>query len=289
MDREAAEAFVALARSGHYGDAASALLVSQPALTRRIQRLESALGVRLFDRGRHGARLSVAGRELAPLIDSWVDADDRLLRQAGLLEHGVSGTLRLGFGMSSVDIAPQAVARYRHRFPGVAVTLDDMSSTQQLDLVESGQLDAGFVRTAAAAGQPQLRRRQVGRDRLALARAVGARNAAATDLLTDRPVIALEPERGPGLYRQITEWLRAHGLTITVGQRAHDLLTVLALVAADAGIAVVPASSKRTAPRGVRITHLPSPAADWTISLVWRADSGSVTLREFLAAQAEPG
>lgn len=63
MDREAAEAFVALARSGHYGDAASALLVSQPALTRRIQRLESALGVRLFDRGRHGARLSVAGRD----------------------------------------------------------------------------------------------------------------------------------------------------------------------------------------------------------------------------------
>lgn len=287
MDREAVDAFLALARAGHYGDAAGALHIAQPSLSRRIQRLESTLGVRLFDRGRHGARLSTAGRDLAPLIESWVAADDLLRRQAGLVESGVVGTLRLGFGMSSIEIAPQAVARYRRRFPEVAVVIDDMSSVEQIERLNAGLLDAAFVRSTAADNHPQLHGRQVGRDRLALARPSGERTASVSALLSGRPLIALDPGRGPGLHQQLIEWSQAHRQPIDVSQRAQDLLTVLALVAADAGVAIVPASARRAAPRGVIVTPLPGPAVSWTVSLVWRSDAVSPALREFLDAATE--
>src|SRR5437879_5205710 len=116
-------AFVAVADQRGYGNAARELHITQPALTKQIQALERELGGRLFTRGRHGATLTEFGALLLPQVRDLVGAAEEFLRRARRLAGGEAGTLTLGFGLSTIDIAPQAVAAFRRTYPGVEVSL----------------------------------------------------------------------------------------------------------------------------------------------------------------------
>jgi DNA-binding transcriptional LysR family regulator len=163
------------------------------------------------------------------------------------------------------------------------VSLDDMSSAVQCERLLAGNLQIGFVRLPVPAGLEHLRLR---RDRLALAvpdgvdvpRDVGG-------WLDDRPLVRLTPSRGPGLTAQIQGLYAELGCHPGVLQEAADLQTVLALVAAGAGPAVVPQSAERIAPPELRLIPLPGRAASWWIGAAW-ATRTPLTER-FVKAAAE--
>ncbi|HZO64195.1 MAG TPA: LysR family transcriptional regulator [Kribbellaceae bacterium] len=285
MDIRLLRSFEAAARSETFSAAARELSLSQPALTKQIQALERQAGAVLFLRGRHGARLTDQGRQLladAQDVLSRLDAfDRRLARLAG----GAEGVLTLGFGLSGIDRAPRAVATFRARYPGVSVTLDDLPSTVQLERVAAGSLHAGFVRLPAPA---QLARVVVGEDTLAVATPSGTpeppqRRAALRDWLDRRPLVRLTTPRGPGLAGQITRLYDDLGCAPVVVQEARDLQTVLALVAAGVGDAVLPASAAGIVPPGVRLTAIPLRTARWQLGLVWHPGVPNPNVERFVA------
>ncbi|MFI7465972.1 LysR substrate-binding domain-containing protein [Nonomuraea sp. NPDC049646] len=272
MDLVLLRAFLTVAEHGHYGRAARTLNVTQPTLTKQIQSLEAQVGGRLFDRGRHGAVLTELGAVLLPDAQALLRRADALTRRMARMAAGEIGRLAVGFGLSSIDLAPRIVAAFRRRHPDAHVTLDDMSSQVQLDRIDAGDLDVGFVRLPLEGGRGRL---PLAGDRLALAWAdhddrpphdVGelASWAARHDFLR------LARERGPGLARQINHLCTAVAVRPAVVQEARDLQTVLALVAAGAGVAFVPASARRIAPPAVTITPIRHPAAEWQIAVVWK-------------------
>lgn len=130
-----------LAEHRNYSRAAAALSLSQPALTRSIQSLERALGVRLFDRSRSGVRLTPMGARL-------VELGEPLLRQAARVENDLnlmaglaSGYLRIGAGPYVTDISiAAAVARFLDRYPEIRV---DVTTSNWPDL-SSRVLDSDF-------------------------------------------------------------------------------------------------------------------------------------------------
>lgn len=285
MDLKLLRAFVTLARCGTFAAAAVELATSQPALTKQIQQLERRLASKLFDRGRHGARLTPAGELLLPDALDVLARVDAFERRAAQLALGVEGSLTIGFGMSAVGLAPRAVALFRSRYPRVEVTLDDLSSAAQYERLLAGSLQVGLLRLPAPPGLKHLRLRK---DRLALAVPTGqVVPAGLATWLDGRPLVRLTPERGPGLTAQITALYAELGCRPLVLQEASDLQTVLALVAAGVGPAVVPASSASIASEAVRFIPLPGEAAAWWTGAAWNPAYPSPLVSHFLTAASQ--
>src|SRR6476661_4356434 len=170
MDVELADlqAVVALADSLHFGRAADRLHVSQPALSKRLRKLEGRIGGPLLVRGYRDVRLTEAGRLLADrgrLLLRESEAAVALSQQAA---RGEAGRLRIGFGIASIlGLLPDVLLRFRRTYPTVQLQLRDMSTPDQIAALESRDIDVGFVRLPVRGDRLVVR--QVLDERLALA------------------------------------------------------------------------------------------------------------------------
>ncbi|MET7303773.1 LysR substrate-binding domain-containing protein [Embleya sp. NPDC005575] len=286
MDVRLLRALVMVADCGGFGVAAGRLSITQPALTKRIQALEAEVGGALFVRGRQGAEPTRLGAALLPEARDLVRRADLLTRRAAQFKRGEAGSLAVGFGLSGIDLAPQAVAAFRRRFPGVRITLEDMSSDAQVEAVRAGDLDVGFVRLPAP---DDLGRLVVLTDTLAVA-APGDQDPPPTDpvgvaaWLRGRPVVRLTRAKGPGLVRQIESFEEAFGARPELVQEASDLQTVLALVAAGVGAALVPAGAADIAAPTATVTPIAADDASdtfdavaWRIGAIWNRTPARAT------------
>jgi DNA-binding transcriptional LysR family regulator len=268
MDNRQLRAFVALAELGRYHLAAERLCITQPALSKQIQAIELQLGTRLFERGRQGAQLTANGTALLPRARELLAQHAQFHLYALQVVKGEAGRLALGFGLSSFHLAPQLVAAFRLRFPAVVVSLEDLPSERQCQLLLSGDLQAGFVRLPVPAPLQAL---PLLNDRLVLA-APRTMALQAENPLADFhrfPLLQLEPSRGRGLSEQALRFITAQGLRANVVQQAEDIQTLLALVAAGIGVALLPQSIAFIAPAGVDILPLSGEQTQWQVGLAW--------------------
>lgn len=273
-------AFVEVADHRGFGLAAQSLAITQPALTKQIQALEREIGGPLFHRGRHGAALTELGARTLPHARTLVADADELIRRGRQMARGETGRLALGFGLSSIELAPRAVAAFRRRYPSVDVNLEDLPSTTQLDRVRDGELHAAFVRLPAGEG---LSHRVLDHDHLAVASPAG--QAVPDDLvkwLGSQRLVRLARAKGPGLTGQIDLLCATWRIAPGTQSETHDLQTVLALVAAGLGTALVPASAASIVPRTVRLTPIDDPAAAWDVAVVWSPTRVTTLTTNFL-------
>ncbi|MFM5818735.1 LysR family transcriptional regulator [Aeromonas sanarellii] len=284
FDLRQLQAFVMLAETANYREAASRLFVTQPALTKQIQGLELALGSTLFNRGRHGAELTAIGLQLLPQARALVDHGKGFEQHALALASGAAGRLKIGFGISSFALAPSLVARFKQQVPDVLMHLQDMTSATQQELLLAGRLQLGFMRRPDA---PQLREHRLLTDRLVLAvptRLIGPDPAAfdVAQALTRQPLLQMVGHRCPGLSQQIARFLGANRLSGII-QEAEDIQTLVALVAAGIGNAILPRSVGFIAGREVTLYPLFGPWSEWEISLVWNPEFADPIRDRFLA------
>ncbi|ORM57536.1 LysR family transcriptional regulator [Pantoea rodasii] len=269
MDIKLLRAFVTLANQGTYHAAAKTLYITQPALSKQIQTLEYLAGVTLFQRGRHGARLTVAGEQLLPGARELVDRYVQFCADVAARQKGDTGRLTLGFGISSFRLAPERVAAFRARYPGVQVSLNDMPSAVQVQQLSEGRLQVGFVRLPVP--EP-LHSRVLEEEQLVLA--VSDRCSApaeATARIEANQLLQLSPDRGAGLMTQAQQFLIAKGLKPRTVAAADDIQTLLALVAAGEGVALLPASVVHILPAGVRLMPLEGEHTRWQTGVAWNA------------------
>jgi DNA-binding transcriptional LysR family regulator len=271
MNTRLLKAFVTLAQEGNYAAAAHQLSVSQPALTKQITLLESRLNVTLFDRGRHGTSLTPGGRRLLPEAEKVLRQMAAFMQHAGQVEKGGEGLLAAGFGLSAFTFAPQCIARFRAACPGVDITLEDLPSAVQYDMLQSGELQIGFVRVPPAA---PLSYRTLFEDELVFV--VPADNGTTVaGWLKQKPLLRLYPDRGRGLNMQTDRFLHENHLFTSSVQQSEDIQTIVALVAAGVGVALLPKSVLHIAPPGLQTLSLSGKATRWQVGIAWdsrRAD-----------------
>jgi DNA-binding transcriptional LysR family regulator len=283
MDLPQLRAFVILADAKHFGRAAARLHITQPALTKRLQALEAAIGARLFERDRAGVALTSNGQALLTDAIRITREAEAWVTRARNLAEGIEGRLDIGFGLSSVDIAPRLVAAFRRRHPAIAVTLNDFSSAEQITRLRDGRLDLGFVRLPAAS--PAIASRPVASDRLALAyspEAIDGRLPTDLDACNAVGFVMLARERGPGLRAQIDRWCDATGVELRITQIADDIQTILALVVAGVGASIVPQQAARLMGGAVGLWPLTGPETEWQIGIACRVGSTNPACRRFL-------
>lgn len=138
------QAFRAVAELGSFRKAAEAVNISQPALSRRIDKLEEALGVRLFERTTRSVTLTTIGRVFAPSAEQLLDDLDVALLGIRDVSSSRLGHVTIACVPSvAYYFLPNVIANYRRRFPRIRVRLLDASANEVLGAVISGEADFG--------------------------------------------------------------------------------------------------------------------------------------------------
>lgn len=281
--------FATVAEELHFGRAARRLHMTQPPLSQTIMALEEMLGAALFERNRRGVTLTAAGEALLP------EARRLLEQSAGLAElvqraaTGASGRLSLAF-VSSADysVLPPTLRAYRAEYPQVEITLKEATSDLQLDDLLEGRVDAGLlIPPLPDRARQELEYLPVLSEPLVLAAPAGLpalARARAADLrkLAGIPLIIFPRHISPGLYDAILSVFRAAGITAEVGQEAIQMQTIVSLVSAGMGIALVPQSVSNLRRPGVEYLPLVQSTPLVETGLAWRRDNASPVLRGFL-------
>jgi len=292
MTIEELRSFVILAGHLHFGRAAQALHVSQPALTKQISRLEAAVGGKLFERGKQGSKLTTFGERFVPRAKELVVSFDRLLAEAQQEAKGHSGRLRIGSGSYTLDLVPRLIVKLRNQEPRIEVSLRDLSTAEQLDGLQKGQLDLGFTRLPLPAAARALAVRPVMSGQLALVlptQEFPARPVTLDDC-REKSFVILSRERSRGLYELTLKLCAEHGFHPRIVQEVSELTTALALVRAGMGISIIPECFWSHRFSGVRIQLLPQRSARWAVGAVWRRRDTNPALHRFLKVlQAEMG
>ncbi len=281
MDFVDLRTFCQLAVDGNYRVASEHLHITQSALTKKIQRLEAFCGVVLFERGRQGARLTAAGVALLPEAQRIVSNFESYKSLTQRVAKGIAGNLNIGFGISSYLLAPDYIAKFKKHYPEIHITLNDIPSQKQLEFLLLGDLHLSFSRLPTVA---PLKGVKLCTDHLVLA----AHRCQIIDKnklwfsLDSIDYLQLNPERGKGLNQQINMLLEEHEKKLNVVQEADDIQTLLALVSANLGFTIVPASAKHIANEHVAFWKLSGENSSWDVGLIWNEQLESSAKNNFI-------
>jgi DNA-binding transcriptional LysR family regulator len=276
-------AFVTLAEQLHFGRAADRLHITQPALTKQIQRLEEAVGGTLVRRGYREVRLTPAGAVLLPHAARLLEESAAALDIARRAVRGQLGVLRLGFGLATVQLLPDLLLRFRSAFPGVELRLRDMPTPTQVGALVNGDLDVGFVRLPIS--EPGIETRPVLRERLVVLLGSHSRWRAREGLRSaaQEPFVTISRSTSASFHDHVIAVCRAAGFTPNIVQETNELFTMMMLVQGGLGIALAPSSVTLRRPAGVRVKAVKEAEAAWDIGIAWsRARHDAPLVRAFV-------
>lgn len=282
--------FVAVAEELHFGHAAARLGMTQPPLSRQIQKLERVVEAQLLLRDNRRVTLTAAGEVFlveARRLLSLADAAPDLARR---VSAGSSGLLRIGFtAASTFGILGQVLDELTTHLPGVDIDLAEMVTQEQVAALMNEEIDLGLARPPfdhTRFGSMLLYREGMlvaaptGHPLLALGHDVTAED------VTSEPVVMHSPTRARYFYDLVarTVPIAPENTVHTVSQ----VLTMLWLVAAGRGIAFVPASAARQSIDGVGFARLATAVAEPVeLHLLWLKESANPALRRTLAVLEE--
>jgi DNA-binding transcriptional LysR family regulator len=273
------EAVVVLAETLHFGRAADRLHVSQPALSKRIKRLEERIGGPLLVRGYRDVRLTEAGRLLAGRGRHLIQESAATVALTQRAARGEAGLLRIGFGIATIlGLVPDVLLRFRRAYPEVQLSLRDMPTPDQVSALANREIDVGFVRRPVS--DDRLVMRPVLDERLVAA--LGPRSPWVPKLglrsVAGEPFIIIARTRSASFYDHALSVCAAAGFAPRIVQEAGELFTVLSLVRAGLGVSLVPRSAALMRLPGVRFRELTISKAAWNIALAWHRDSDDAPL-----------
>ncbi|MGD8912468.1 MAG: LysR family transcriptional regulator [Candidatus Thiodiazotropha sp.] len=157
MDLQLLRSLLAIADTGSITEAADRIGLTQPALSRRLQQLESYLGADLLSRGRKGTELTEIGRLVVAEARGLVNQFDHLREQVRAHQGLEGGSVRIGGGATAVSfVLPKAIARFRKAHPGIRFQLKEAGSIEVAGDVISGRLELGLVTLPVQARELQI-------------------------------------------------------------------------------------------------------------------------------------
>lgn len=291
MDFRHLRQFVVLSETLNFRKAAERLHMSQPPLSVSIRKLEAELGVPLFHRGKDGVRLTKSGEAALEEAKKALFHADEFIHMARAAETGERGILRIGFvGSATRSILPAIVPLFRQRYPGVQLVLRESRSTQIVDALDEGTLDIGIVRIPVPV-RSTLKMFTLQTERLLLAVSRDHQLASKTNIkmaeLADEEFI-FYTEDAPGLRLAALNACQTHGFTPKISQEAVQVATLISLVKAGLGIALLPSVSYAPSERLIwkKVDDFPD-SATIGISVAWRKENETSTIKNFQTVAQE--
>jgi DNA-binding transcriptional LysR family regulator len=277
--------FVAVAEALSFTKAAEKLRLAQPSLTRQVRNLEDEIGVRLLDRTHHGVTLTDEGRMflgdskkvLALCAQSIAAVQQSSRRENAQLNIGYVANIHYG-------LLTATLGAFRKLYPGVALNLFDLKSTEQFLALDNKQIDLGFVGLRPSAARDLLSA-CVAHDTMLLAVSSEHPLARKKNLqlgdLAPQFFIGMSAKTHPAARQWLIEACQGAGFAAKILQEADTEATALTFVADGLGIALMPEQIARLPHEGVVFRPL-SPPLRRESNIVWRSDNPSKPLKDYL-------
>ncbi|MPY77758.1 MAG: LysR family transcriptional regulator [Actinophytocola sp.] len=280
--------FVAVAEERNFTNAAARLNVAQSPLSQQIRKLEREIGVRLFDRTTRSVALTYAGEVFYDRVATLLALSDEAVEAARKASEGELGTLAVGFtGSATYELLPSLVQTYHDRHPDVTLDIHtDMVTPQQVRALLEGALDVGVLR-------PPVRAEELVVETLRtepLVVLLASRNPIAGERELDLADLRGEwfvsyPSNPPStMYSTMREACERAGFVPRIRHVAPDSAALVSLVAANTGIALVPASLRHLGIKGATFRRLRTPPMAVSLALAYREDRVDPLVRRFLEA-----
>jgi DNA-binding transcriptional LysR family regulator len=282
--------FVAVAEELSFRRAAERLHMSQPPLSQTIRILEEELGTPLFNRTRRRVELTQPGRVLLDEAHRVLSQMERGLAAARGAAQGMSGRLSVGFVPSSTyELLPAILRQFRKHHPGVDLHLEELNTVEQTDALLQRRIDVALNRppTFFASGIEQ---ETLLRERMIVAvpedHPLASRRTLRLRELREERFLLIPPRWGTGYHARVLDACQEAGFVPRVEQEPKNMHTLVGLVAAGMGVALVPESLTNLTAKGSVYRPLAGRSAALSIDLgaAWHAADTSPALRGFLDA-----
>ena len=249
--------FLAVVEEGNFTRAAARLGMSQPPLSMQIKDLENEVGTELFHRAPQGTELTEAGEAFLKVAQSIPASAESAIEVARRAAQGKTGHLNLGFtGTSAVHpMVPMAIRTFRQNYPGVELQLEEANSIRLVEGLLEGRLDVAVLRPTVG-DPPNLHLEPLIQEPLVAALseshpAAQGRGKLDLSLVKDEPLILTPLSICSSLRDAVLITCRNAGFEPVIGQPAPQIASILSLVAAGFGFALLPASMRQLKIKGV--------------------------------------
>ena len=261
----------ALARTGHFGRAAEACAVTQPALSMQVRALEEALGMALFERGPRQVRTTGFGEDFLVRARSILRAVDELGDLARAAGQGLSGRLRLGVIPTVAPyLLPQLIGDLTRQHPDLDLHLRETLTARLLRELAEGRLDAAIV--ALPVSEPGLAEVALFSEEFVLVRPVAEADepVPTADRLREMRLLLLE--EGHCFRDQALSFCKLQPAPPRELLDGSSLSTLVQMVGAGIGVTLIPemAVAVETRSAAVSIARFGPPPPARSIGLIWR-------------------
>lgn len=266
--------FEALARHGHFGRAAEAAAISQPALSMQIKELEDGLGAPLFDRSARAIRLTSFGEDFAARARDILRLVEDLEDSARIARDQMVGRLRLGVIPTVAPyLLPQVIAEMTRAYPALDLQLRETITPKLLIELAEGRLDCAIV--ALPVSEPALVEVPLFHEDFVLVRPVAEAGLAPPNARDLRELRLLLLEEGHCFRDQALSFCKLQASAPREVMDGSSLTTLVQMVGAGIGVTLIPdmAVTVETRLAPVAVTRFAAPAPTRQIGMVWRRTS----------------
>jgi DNA-binding transcriptional LysR family regulator len=260
MELRQVRCFVAVAEELHFGRAARRLEMLPSALGRHVRLLESSLGTQLLLRTTRNVTLSQDGTAFLDDARALLASADDLSRQFRDRGRKRSRVLRVGaIDTAAAGLIPQLLHDFRTHRPGVTVELIEDKTVRLLPRILSGRLDLAFVRPPEHVDkriETELLFHETPVVAIPARHKLASRSRLFVETLVDQPLIVPDRSSRPHSHDLTIKLFQHAGLRPTISQVAEEKQTIVSLVAAKVGLAIVPRWASRMKVSGVRFVPL---------------------------------
>ena len=286
IDLRHVDAFLALARTLHFGRAARALSVSQPALSRTINTLEETIGVPLFVRTTRQVDLTEAGRAFVQRAPSILEALEKSVADARRAAAGETGRLTVGYMDFAINgPLPSLLQQFRNAAPGIAMDLSYMPTNAQREALFHGQLDIGFMIGPLAADGVTTKAVDDAALVALLPRAhrLARCQSITIDQLAGEAWVLGAADPWQAFRTIVFDCCAKYGFTPNVVQEATNSDGVFGLVAAGVGVSLYSDSAANLRRKGIVVKEVDASPRILTIA-AWRTDNANPARARFVTS-----
>ena len=266
--------FREVARQLHFRKAAEALAIAQPALSRQIAQLETALGTTLFIRSRRKVELTPAGRSLVERVEPVLRTLTKVPAELQALAETGSGHIKAGFtGLAMATVLPAILREFHKKFPGIRLELNESPTSSQLTALQNGDLACGFFHPEATA-TPGLKTKLLLREKngvlLPSDHALAAKSSLQLRDLAATPFVLFPRAYNPGFYDRILAAFARAGVTPRIAEEVWPSANGIGFVRAGIGATFMCPSEAQQLPPEVVFRPLEGPGPESRLVIGWK-------------------
>ena len=263
--------FEALSRFGHFGHAADACAISQPALSVQIRELEQSLGLQLFERGPRSVRLTAFGEIWLVRVQEILRAVDELGEMARAASDELAGPLRLGVIPTIAPyLLPSLIGDLRSAYSELHLEIRETMTERLIAELTEGRIDTAIV--ALPVNVPNITEMPLFDESLMLVRPATDKDLPVPSPDDLREIRLLMLEQGHCFRDQALAFCNLQTAAQREGLEGSSLSTLVQMVGAGIGVTLIPemAASVETRSAPVTVDRFPEPQPQRSVGLIWR-------------------